>query len=563
MGRRRVIHRGWVPRSILAIDLSPQKSRGTARRRAVSPLARVQRSVYARRIVGSWKGTILRNVFSNWVNYGVDIVVAFFLFPILVRGLGDSDYGIWTLIASLTGYLGLLDFGVRGAVIRYVARFHAETVHQRSGRVASTALAIFSTAGALALATSTFLALLVDQIFQVPVAQRTTAQYLVILGGANVAASLVSGVFGGILVGLQRFDLQSGLGVGITGLRALAIVLALKIGYGLLTLASIQLAFSVVGGLANMWLSFLIYPELRQHFGRPDWEHVRLIFSFSLYSFLIHIGARLIYYTDTLVVGMFLPVSFVTFYAIGGSLIEYSRGLLSGVSSTIAPAASALEAQRHKEPLQQLFLQSIQLVMLVAFPICVAFLTCGGTFIGLWMGPQYVESSGQVLIVLALTMLLSAAKHPAMSIVLGLGRHKPVVPVLLAEGLANLALSVALVQTMGIIGVAWGTAIPAIVLNMTFLPWYMRRVLDISPWTFALTSWIRPTVGILPYALLTYLVNHHWPAPSLPVFFLQIALALPVALLPLWYLSFDKEQRASHWQFAVSRLPMLRARHGT
>ena len=509
------------------------------------------------------KSRILRNVLSNWATYGVDIVVAFFLFPVLVRSLGDSDYGIWTLISSLTGYLGLLDFGVRGAVTRYVARFHAETAHERSGQVASTALAIFLAAGALAIATCVLLAFLVDTIFQIPPGQRTTAQYLVILGGANVAASLASGVFGGIVVGLQRFDLLSGLGVGITALRALAIVLALKMGYGLLTLASIQLAFSVAGGLANVWLSFRLYPELRRSFGRPDWKHARLIFSFSLYSFLLHVGARLIYYTDTLVVGMFLPVSFITYYAIGGSLIEYVRGLLSGVSTTIAPAASALEAQRQMQQLQQLFLQSIQMVMLVALPIGVAFLTCGGTFISLWMGPQYVETSGQVLIILTLTMLLSAANHPTVSIALGLGRHKPLVLVLLAEGLANFALKLALVQTMGIVGVAWGTAIPAIVRNLAFLPWYARRVLDISPSTFVVTSWIRPTVGILPYALVTYLVNHYWPAPSFSVFFLEIALALPVAFLPLWYVSFSAEQRASHWEFAMSRLPMPQARRQT
>jgi O-antigen/teichoic acid export membrane protein len=168
-----------------------------------------------------------------------------------------------------------------------------------------------------------------------------------------------------------------------------------------------------------------------------------------------------------------------------------------------------------------------------------------------------------VLIVLALTMLFSLASHPTMAIVLGLGLHKPIVPVLLAEGLANLALSMLLVQSMGIVGVAWGTAIPAIFRNVFYWPWYMKRVLDISPWTYAQTAWIRPVVSILPYAVVTYLVNRYWPAPSLAVFFLQMAMALPVAFLPLWFVSFNTEQRISHRDFVMTRLPMLVARRET
>jgi O-antigen/teichoic acid export membrane protein len=53
------------------------------------------------------------------------------------------------LLVSLVGYLGLLDLGVRGAVTRYVARFHRVGQHESAGRLASTALAVFSVAGAL------------------------------------------------------------------------------------------------------------------------------------------------------------------------------------------------------------------------------------------------------------------------------------------------------------------------------------------------------------------------------------------------------------------------------
>src|SRR3979490_2795399 len=70
---------------------------------------------------------------------------AFVLAPVLVRQLGDRVYGLWLLLGSVAIYLGLLDFGIRGSVGRYVA-FHraqgdpnAVTAVFRSGLVMSTA----------------------------------------------------------------------------------------------------------------------------------------------------------------------------------------------------------------------------------------------------------------------------------------------------------------------------------------------------------------------------------------------------------------------------------------
>src|SRR6516225_8417694 len=100
----------------------------------------------------------IRNILSNWGGYFFSILVGFFLSPFVVHRLGNSAYGVWTLMVSLTGYLGLLDFGGRGSVTRYVARFHARGEHESSGRLVSSALLIFSCAGALAILVSCLIA---------------------------------------------------------------------------------------------------------------------------------------------------------------------------------------------------------------------------------------------------------------------------------------------------------------------------------------------------------------------------------------------------------------------
>jgi len=499
-------------------------------------------------------GRILRNVFSNWGSYIFSLVVNLFLAPFVVRHLGDAGYGLWTLIVSLTGYLGLLDLGVRGAVTRYVAKFHAAEEHREAGRVTHTALLIFTAVGMLAIAAGVALAYFALPSFRISPEQRAVARLVLILAGVNVGVSLVSGVFGGILAGLQRFDLMNLLEVSTSGLRAVAIVAALAAGKGLVALAVIQLAFSVARGMVSAGLSLRLYPQLRESLGGADREHFRLIFSFSFYAFLLHVGVSLIYYTDTVVIGAFLPVGLITFFAIGGNLVEYSRALVSGISQTISPVASALEAHDDQGELRNLLLHSSRFASFVTLPVLLTFMLRGASFIGLWMGPRYAQLSGNVLWVLALGSLVAGPNYPAGAIMLGISRHKPLVPALLAEGACNLALSIVLLRSMGILGVAWGTVIPTVFVHLVFWPWYVHRTLGIPPLTYLFSGWIRPGIAAIPFALLSSAIDRLWPAPNLFVFFLQVGLSLPVALLGFWYICLQKTDRQTYSRKLLSSL---------
>jgi O-antigen/teichoic acid export membrane protein len=152
------------------------------------------------------------------------------------------------------------------------------------------------------------------------------------------------------------------------------------------------------------------------------------------------------------------------------------------------------------------------------------------------MGPHFAEVSGNVLWVLALTMLFWPANTSAAGVMLGTSKHKPLVPLLLTEGVCNLALSIVLIKTMGVIGVAWGTAVPSLAVSLVFWPWYVRRSQGVSPLRYVLSSWVRPGLAIVPFGLVTYAIERFWPATGLVLFFTQVAVALPAALVSFWFL---------------------------
>jgi O-antigen/teichoic acid export membrane protein len=497
------------------------------------------------------------NVFSNWTAFAFAAVVTFFLSPVAVSHLGNTGYGTWVLSGTLTGYLGLLDVGVRGATSRYVARLHTQADHLAASRVVSSALGVFCVAGVLAIAVSALLAFTLLGLFNIPPDFQGPARIVLLLTGFNVAVSLIGGVFGGVLTGLQRFDIANAIEIASTGLRGLAFWLALIAGHGIVALGWINLIFAVLTTIAYVGIAMWRYPQLEVRVGHCNRESLRLIFSFSFYFFLLLLASRIIFFADALVIGIFLPVGLITYFAIASNLSNYARTLLSGIWTTTTPLASSLEAQGAHADVGRMLLNRSRFGMVLMIPIGVTFVLRGPSFIGMWMGPNYAYPSGLVLQILTFGLVIASGNMIANATMLGISKHKAVVPAAMAEAISNLALSVALIRPYGIYGVAWGTTIPSLVVSVLFWPWYVRRTLQIPMSSYVMSVWGRPFLAAVPFALATYLVEKYWPASQLFFFFLQVAMVLPLALVGFWFVCFTPAERR---EYAAHYLqPMLTA----
>jgi O-antigen/teichoic acid export membrane protein len=446
------------------------------------------------------------------------------------------------LLLSVTGYLGLFDVGVRGATTRYVAKFHSKIDHDSSSRFVSSSLMLFSVIGFLAILVFLGLAIFASRL---PIAgsNLSGARILLVLVGPNVAISLISGVFSGIPMALQRFSPVNVVGVVTNALRAVALVLALMAGGGLISIAVIQFGTTLFATLAIAWITFRIYPELKVRWSFFDTEHLGLVLSFSVFSFTLLIFDTAVIYMNSVIVGIFLSASMVTFFAIASNLVNYCRSIVGGISKTATPQASALEAHSDGKGLQRTLLNGAGFATVVTLPIAATFLIRGKTFIGLWMGSEYAALSGQVLWILTVGLIFSAGNQVALATMLGVSKHKALVPFFLGQALCNLILSVIFIRTMGLAGVAWATTVPYLAMSLFFWPWYAWRHLGISIQTYVWRVWVRALIAIAPFAGATWMVEKVWPAPNLLIFFLQIAVVVPLALIFFWFFYISSAQR--------------------
>ena len=471
-----------------------------------------------------------RNAAWNWLTFLFVAAIGFFLSPFIVHHLGDTAYGVWTLLAALVGYLGLLDFGIRGAVTRYVAHHHAAGDNSNCSATVSAGLAMFGLLGIVAIVVASFVALLSPILFNIPETLLNDTQIVLAVGGFAIAATLIGGVFGGAIAGLERFDIINGITIAVDSVRAVAIVLALLEGYGLIALAYIQLAAAVLNGLAAWGAVRTLFPQLRFAFRNSLVPHMRTILSFSMTLSVLHLFAVLIFYSDALIIAVFLPVSAVTYFAIPANLCGYARQLSAAVSTIMTPRVSGLVSVG-SDTVGEEILSAARIATLVTTSIAITFWFRGGSFIGIWMGPEYGAASAGILQILAFVTLFEGARSVASASIVGLNQHRTLIPLFASEAACKLMLSVALIDPLGLVGVALGTAIPSLTISLGYIPRCLAKTIGVPARRFYRDAWVLPIVACVPFALASAFLEHVFPAENLLVFFAQVALVFPLVVV--------------------------------
>jgi O-antigen/teichoic acid export membrane protein len=475
-------------------------------------------------------------VIWNWIALASSFAVSFFLSPFIVHRLGTVLYGVWALVAGLTSYMSLMDLGLRGAIVRFVSRSHAQGDHENSSLTVSGALWLRQWISLGVILLSVLFSFLLTRFFQIPVEAQSAARWAVILSGTGIAISLYLGVFGGVLTALHRFDLSSAVTLTQTALRAGGAIFVLWRGYGFLGLAVSDLCVLVLAYLAQTYFCFRIYPQLRIRLQYPGLEILRQFAGYSFWVFLLHIFAQVIYYTDNLVVGAVVSVAAVTFYSIGSSLIEYLRTIVASLTTTFLPLASRYQASGEFAELRKLLQLGTRVAIAVALPVQVALFFRGQTFINLWMGPQYGLTSGRVLQILLIAQLFTVANSTSMNVILGMAEHRRIAIWAGGEAVVNLILSILLARRIGIYGVAVGTVIPSLIAQVFLWPRYVCHLVGAPLRGYLWRAWIQPFGAAVPFGIACLLTNRYWSAQHLATFFLQIAAILPVYLVAVFFL---------------------------
>jgi O-antigen/teichoic acid export membrane protein len=455
---------------------------------------------------------IVKNVGSSWVALGINIVVGVFLSPFILHRLGDAAFGIWVLIFSLTGYYGIFDFGIRSSIIRYVSKYTATHDLDEVSGLINTAMFTYTCVGAASMLITVVGCIYIDRFFQIPVGFQSTARWLLLIVGASVALGFPLGVFGGMLEGLQKFYVLNWTNILFSSvLRAVLIVFFLNRGYGLLTVALITVGLPVLGSLVRAVVALRSLPVKfsAKHVTRNAFRHMA---NYSGVTFMIVIAWRLRFKTDALVIGTFLSSAAITYFYAGSRLVDYAGEVVSGLAQIFVPMSSQSDAAGNMDRLRKILVVGNRACAFTTFPITAAFIILGKSVIEVWVGKKYVAQGYPVLLTLIVPYTLMLMQSASSRILFGMSKHGKLAVVTLIEGVANLALSIALVRPFGILGDAAGTAIPLVGTYLLFLPYHLCSRLGVRLSTFVREAYLLPAALTAPM-IAALLLMQKWFVP--------------------------------------------------
>ncbi len=457
------------------------------------------------------KRQLVTNVGSSWFSLGFDVLVGLFLSPFLLHWLGDTAFGIWVLIFSITGYYGLFDLGIRSSVVRYVSKFTATDDVEDLAKLINTSLFTYSCIGVFSLLVTVFLSFYVDHIFKIPPEFHSTARWLLLMVGASVGIGFPLGVVGGYLDGLQRFYINNWANIAGDVARLVLIVLAVRQGRGLLTIAAITVLLPILLYVIRGIIAYRILP-VPFGFKYVDRATFRTMANYSGVTLIIMIATQLKFKTDNLVIGTMISAAAVTYFSIGARIVSYAQQMVMALAQNFLPLASQSEATGNMNRLRKVFLAGNRVCAFTAFPITVTLLILGKSVIEVWVGKRYVATSYSVLVILIIPATLMWAQAASGRVLFGISKHRTWAFVTLGEGIANLVLSIVLVRFYGIVGDAWGTAIPLTCSMLFFMPQHLCKKLDIRLRTFIRESYSMPFLLSLPLAAVLLLMQR-WFVP--------------------------------------------------
>lgn len=440
---------------------------------------------------------LARNITANWLGFAVHAITAFLLTPFVLSALGASRYGAWCLLIGLTGYYGLLDLGFRAGLTQYLTRYLSLRDFDRLNQTASTGLFALATVAVAIVAATPVIAFAAPWIFSISGQNAAEARTALLLVGTATAIQLPLFTFASVLFAAQRYDVSNYITVTSRLATAGLTYAALSFEYGLIGMATATVAGNLIDYLLRWKAAYRVVPALRISLSQVRSSALKEFASFSAWNWLIAGSRQLISYTDIVVIGIFLPIAAVAPFGLAASVIEYFNATIAPLAAVFFPVATQLDATGDTASLTRVYLVSSRLILSVALIGGVSAVIWSDDLFRLWIdvkggAADTSETASLIFRVLGAAAIITSAQRVGYQVMLGTRRVKLLALLLIAEGFANLVVSVALVRSIGSLGVALGTVLPAALFQGAVHPWAVSRLLGISPLATFRAIYTRP-----------------------------------------------------------------------
>jgi O-antigen/teichoic acid export membrane protein len=467
--------------------------------------------------------------------------VAFFMMPFLVHTLGERWYGIWVVIGNLAGNYYLLDLGLAAAVTQFVSKHAASGDTEAQNVVVNTSLALYLCFAAGIVACTALAAAATAWIPGVEADARIIRMITVVVG-LQFAAEFPLKAFAGIFASTVRHDLVVYSRLVNLALNTSLTVYYVNRGHGVLTIAVIAFCCDQISNTLYFVMARRLFPELRLGFRFVSRRAARELFGYSSWALVVQFANQLRFKIDAAVVAGILSAAAVTHYAVAQRLVEHFVGLVNRATNMAMPIFTRYWVLDRRDELREKLLLLTRINAAVGVFGGGMIVVLGGPFISRWMGPEFT-SSYPVLVVLTVAMTTELVMCNIDNVLYATSSVRQLATANAVEGLCNLVFSLVLGRRFGIVGVAFGTAVPLLFFRLVVMPRLASRQIGMRPARFY-RNLLPTTLFTLGYIIGVGVLSRQWlSVPSYARIVLVGGAALPLYVLVIPFVAFKSSER--------------------
>lgn len=485
-------------------------------------------------------------VVLNYVVIILNTVVGLLYTPYMLRMMGQSEYGLYSLVASVIAYLTVLDLGFGNAIVRYTAKFRAEKKTEEQYEMFGMFFLLYLIIGIIAFGIGLGLYFNVDTLFgnTMTAVELGRARIMMLLLVANLAFTFPMSIWGSIIQAYEDFVFQKSLNIIRIILNTAVMICLLHFGYKAVAMVVVQTIFNVLTLVINFIycrrkLNIHIYFRFR-HF---HWGFLKEVAIYSFWIFLNAIMDRVYWSTGQFVLGAMVGTAAVAVFAIAIQLEGMYMQFSTAISSVFLPKVTAMVAtNRSRKEISDLFIRTGRIQYIVLAYILSGFIIFGRQFIELWAGAGYSDA---YIISLLFFIPLTVPLIQNLGITILQARNemkfRSVLYIIIA--LVSLAMQIVLTRHLGGIGCAMGVSGALVVGQILIMNVYYRRRQDLDIMTF----WKEISkMSIIPIVLIIssmLVIRHFFALDSWGKLILGIA-AFSLVYIPLFFrFSMTDEER--------------------
>lgn len=483
-------------------------------------------------------------------------LVAMVFTPVMLRLLGQTEYGLYSLVASLASYLGMLGLVVNSTYLRLYARYRATREEAEIARANGLLLLMMTGLGVITLVVAVVLAANARTILgnNLSADELARGRDLILILGGGAAVSLPLSVFESHVIAKERFVFQKVLAISRTILGPAVIAPVLLAGHGSVGMAWVTVAANLAVQALTAAYSMRTL-RMRFTFTGIRLTLLRETTVFSSFVLLSVVIDQINWNVDKYIVGWFWGTAAVAVYGVASVLNLYFMSLSSAVSTVFAPRVHNMVASETGDrALSLLFARVGRIQFALLAGALIEFVIFGREFLVFWAGPAY-ESAYFIALLLMIPAVVPLIQNLGVEIQRAKNLHKFRAIVYSMVAIVNVLASIFLVRALGPVGAAIGTALSLLIGNGIIMNWYYasRVGLDLRHFWSQI---VRMIPSLLAPTIVGLIFVWFCDTTRLIVFVAGILVVGFVYVVSVWCLGLDASERS------LVRTPLARFRRG-